>query len=46
MTMSGGYQQSNAEIIADSIGNLIEKFDLKTRENYVVPKERVEAYKC
>jgi hypothetical protein len=26
--MSGGYQQSNAEIIADSIANLIKKFDL------------------
>ena len=46
MIMSGGYQQSNAEIIADSIGNLIEKYDLKTREGYVVSKERMEAYKA
>ena len=28
MLMSGGYQQSNAEIIADSISALIQKFDL------------------
>jgi histone deacetylase 11 len=28
MLMSGGYQQSNAKIIADSIGNLIKKYDL------------------
>lgn len=32
MLMSGGYQYSNAEIIADSIKNLVQVFDLKNRD--------------
>ena len=33
MLMSGGYQQSNAPIIAESIRNLIDKYDLRERKN-------------
>lgn len=29
MVLSGGYQKSNAPVIADSIENLFHKFDLK-----------------
>lgn len=32
MLMSGGYQQSNAQIIADSIENLLTKFNLLKEE--------------
>lgn len=34
MLMSGGYQRSNGEIIGESIGNLIRKFNLLERRNY------------
>ena len=29
MLMSGGYQMNNAEVIADSIGHIISKYNLK-----------------
>ena len=36
MIMSGGYQQSNAEVIANSIENLITKFNLIERKGKIV----------
>jgi len=32
MVLSGGYQQSNARVIADSISNLHQKFNLLSKE--------------
>jgi len=33
MLLSGGYQQSNAPVIADSIENLVNKFELMSDED-------------
>lgn len=34
MVLSGGYQKSNAPVIADSIENLTEKFGLKKQNKF------------
>lgn len=33
MLLSGGYQQSNAEVIADSLANLVSKWGLSDQTN-------------